>query len=266
MQEIKRYQVRGVPGEVIRVQFGARIVDYWIPKGGTDRLLIAHDGQNVFDAKSSTHRGQTWKMAQTAIQVSDDLDIKPPAIIAVWHSSTKENPWGRGQDLAPQKFFTPDTYVDPRWKVSDPSFVVKSDDYLNQIFNAIVPAIFPDAPAEKTAVIGSSMGGLATLYAAITHPEKFSTALALSPHWIISDKEFAGQMVASLPETHKIWMSRGNKGLDKEYVPLQNYVDQLMLARGFGNRFVSKAYNRSGHNERSWAKYLHEPLRFWLNT
>ena len=135
MQEIKRYQVRGVPGEVIRVQFGARIVDYWIPKGGTDRLLITHDGQNVFDAKSSTHRGQTWKMAQTAIQVSDDLGIRPPAIIAVWHSSTKENPWGRGQDLAPQQFFTADTYVDPRWKVADPSFVVKSDEYLNQIFN-----------------------------------------------------------------------------------------------------------------------------------
>jgi len=266
MHEIKRYQVRGVPGEVIRVQFGARIVDYWIPKDGTDRLLIAHDGQNVFDAKSSTHRGQTWKMAQTAIQVSDDLGIRPPAIIAVWHSSTKENPWGRGQDLAPQQFFTPETYVDPRWKVSDPSFVVNSDEYLNQIFNTIVPKIFPHAPADKTAVIGSSMGGLATLYAAITHPEKFSTALALSPHWIISDREFAAQMVNALPDTHKIWMSRGNKGLDKEYVPLQDFVDQLMHARGFGNRFVSKSYNRSGHNERSWAKCLHEPLRFWLSS
>ena len=41
MQEIKRFQVRGVPGEVVRAQFGSRTVDYWIPKGGTDRLLIA---------------------------------------------------------------------------------------------------------------------------------------------------------------------------------------------------------------------------------
>jgi len=57
MQEIKCFQVRGVPGEVVRAQFGPRIVDYWIPKGGTDRLLIAHDGQNIFDGKTSTHRG-----------------------------------------------------------------------------------------------------------------------------------------------------------------------------------------------------------------
>jgi hypothetical protein len=266
MQEIKRFQVRGVPGEVVRVQFGARTVDYWIPKGGTDRLLIAHDGQNVFDGKTSTHRGQTWKMAQSAIHVSQELGLNPPAIIAVWHSKSKENPWGRGQDLVPQRFLTHDVYIDPRWKVADPTFVVKSDEYLDQIFSTIVPAIFPNATPEKTAVIGSSMGGLATLYAAITHPEKFTTALALSPHWIISDEEFARKMVDALPLTHKVWMSRGNKGIDAEYPPLQDFVDQLMFARGFGNRYMTKSYKRSGHNERSWAKYLHEPLRFWLSS
>jgi enterochelin esterase-like enzyme len=266
MQEIKRFQVRGVPGEVVRVQFGSRIVDYWIPKGGTDRLLIAHDGQNVFDGKTSTHRGQTWKMAQAAIHVSQELGINPPAIIAVWHSSTKENPWGRAQDLSPQRFFTQDAHIDPRWKLNDSSFVVKSDQYLDQIFNTIVPVIFPESTPDKTAVIGASMGGLATLYAAITHPEKFTTALALSTHWVISDQDFARKMIEALPITHKVWMSRGNKGLDAEYPPLQDFVDQLMVARGFGNRYMTKAYNRSGHNERSWAKNLHEPLRFWLNT
>jgi hypothetical protein len=73
MQEIKRFQVRGVPGEVVRSVFGNRTVDYWLPKQGSDHLLIAHDGQNVFDGKSSTHRGQTWKMAQSAIHVSNEL-------------------------------------------------------------------------------------------------------------------------------------------------------------------------------------------------
>jgi hypothetical protein len=69
--------------------------------------------------------------------------------------------------------------------------------------------------------------------------------------------------------THKIWMSRGDKGLDKEYPPLQNFVDSLdslMRARGFTNNFESKVYKRSGHNERSWAKYLNDPLRFWLSA
>jgi enterochelin esterase-like enzyme len=266
MQEIKRFQIRGVPGEVVRTRFEERTVDYWMPRGGSDHLLIAHDGQNVFDGTTSTHRGQTWKMAQAAIAVANEAGIKPPTIIGVWHSSTKNNPWGRAKDLAPEKFFTSDSYVDPRWAINDPTVTLHSDAYLNQIFNQIVPAIVGSYSPEKTAVIGSSMGGLATLYAAIQHPDKFSTALALSPHWIISDENFAQSIVEALPLNHKIWMSRGDKGLDKEYVPLQNFVDSLMRKRGFTNNFETKVYKRSGHNERSWAKYLHDPLRFWLKA
>jgi predicted alpha/beta superfamily hydrolase len=266
MQEIKRFQIRGVPGEVVRTRFQERIVDYWTPRGGSEYLLIAHDGQNVFDGTTSTHRRQTWKMAQSAIDVANQLGIKPPTIIAIWHSSTKNDPWGRAKDLAPEKFFTSDSFVDPRWAISDPKVTLHADAYLNQIFSQIVPAIVGAHTPEKTAVIGSSMGGLATLYAAIQHPDKFRTALALSPHWIISDQEFARSMVDALPLTHKIWMSRGDKGLDKEYPPLQNFVDSLMRARGFTNNFESKVYKRSGHNERSWAKYLNDPLRFWLSA
>ncbi len=266
MQEIKRFQIRGVPGEVVRTRFQERIVDYWAPRGGSEHLLIAHDGQNVFDGTTSTHRRQTWKMAQSAIDVANQLGMKPPTIIAVWHSATKDNPWGRAKDLAPEKFFTSGSFVDPRWAISDPKVTLHSDEYLKRIFDEIVPAIVGTYSPEKTAVIGSSMGGLATLYAAIQHPDKFKTALALSPHWIISDQEFARSMVDALPLTHKIWMSRGDKGLDKEYPPLQNFVDSLMRARGFTNNFESKVYKRSGHNERSWAKYLNDPLRFWLSA
>jgi predicted alpha/beta superfamily hydrolase len=266
MQEIKRFQIRGVPGEVVRTRFQERIVDYWTPRGGSEHLLIAHDGQNVFDGTTSTHRRQTWKMAQSAIDVANQLGIKPPTIIAIWHSSTKNDPWGRAKDLAPEKFFTSGSFVDPRWAISDPQVTLHADAYLNQIFSQIVPAIVGAHTPEKTAVIGSSMGGLATLYAATQHPDKFRTALALSPHWIISDQNLARSMVDALPLTHKIWMSRGDKGLDKEYPPLQNFVDTLMRARGFTNNFESKVYKRSGHNERSWAKYLNDPLRFWLSA
>jgi enterochelin esterase-like enzyme len=237
-----------------------------MPRGGSEHLLIAHDGQNVFDGKTSTHRGQTWKMAQAAINVAQEGDISPPAIIAVWHSSSKEDPWGRAKDLAPEKFFNAGAHVDSRWAISDPTVVLHSDSYLEQIFTEIVPTIYGEYSPEKTAVIGSSMGGLATLYAAIQHPDKFSTALALSPHWIISDEKFARSMVEALPLTHKIWMSRGDKGLDKEYPPLQNFVDALMRSRGFTSNYETKVYKRSGHNERSWAKYLQEPLRFWLSA
>ncbi len=269
MKEIKRFQIRGVAGEVKRVDFDARFVDYWLPKEPATHLLIAHDGQNVFDGRSSTHRGQTWKMAQSAHRVSRELGLNPPAIIAVWHSSSKENPWGRGRDLVPEKYFREGIAVQKEFADVFDSTKLHGDKYLATIFNQYVAAIAPGIPASNTAMIGSSMGGLATLYAVAQLPEKFSTALALSPHWPFGGNELVEKSIASLPApgSHKIWMSRGTKGLDSNYQPFQDLADELMHKRGYvPHDFASKIYERSGHNERSWAKYLDQPMRFWLSS
>ena len=270
MQEIKRFQVRGVPGEVVRLKFGARTVDYWKPHKGSDTLLIAHDGQNIFDGKSSTHRGQTWEMAQSAIRVSRELGISTPSIIGVWHSSTKENPWGRGKDLVPEKYFREGLEVHADFvKILEDKSVLQSDSYFREIFETIIPALEPEIDPKSTAMIGSSMGGLATLYAAAEMPERFSTALALSTHWPFGGNPLVEKTINSLPiaGTHKVWMSHGTKGLDSEYAPFQVYADKLMYERGYRtNDFTSRVYPRSGHNERSWAKYLDQPLSFWLDS
>ena len=62
-------------------------------------------------------------------------------------------------------------------------------------------------------------------------------------------------------------MSRGTKGLDATYPPYQDRADRLMSDLGWeSSRFQSKVFHRTTHNERSWASYVDEPLRFWLNT
>lgn len=269
MKEIKRFQIRGVAGDVKRVDFDGRIVDYWLPKEPATHLLIAHDGQNVFDGRTSTHRGQTWKMAQSANRVSAELGITPPAIIGVWHSSTKENPWGRGKDLVPEKYFRDGVQVDKSLVPNFDPDLLHGDTYLRNIFEEYVPAIAPAITPAHTAMIGSSMGGLATLYAVAQLPDKFTTALALSTHWPFGGNELVERTIKELPSpsTHKIWMSHGTKGLDNAYAPFQHLADKLMAKRGYlPHNFVSKVYERSGHNERSWAKYLDQPMRFWLNT
>ena len=92
MERIKRFQVRGVPRWVTRVTLEDRTVDYWAPDSKTKHLLVAHDGQNVFDGHTSTRKNKTWEMAQSAIRVSEDLGIIPPLIIAIFHSNSKKEP------------------------------------------------------------------------------------------------------------------------------------------------------------------------------
>jgi enterochelin esterase-like enzyme len=209
-------------------------------------------------------------MAQTALHVSDELGINPPAIIAVWHSSTKENPWGRGKDLVPERYFREGLEVHADFaKVLEDKTLLQSDSYFKEIFETIVPALVPDSNPAKTAMIGSSMGALATLYALAQTPEKFSTAMALSPHWPFGGNPLVEKTINSLPlpATHKVWMSHGTKGLDSEYAPFQQHADQLMYERGYrAHNFISRVYPRSGHNERSWAKHLDQPMSFWLDS
>jgi hypothetical protein len=85
---------------------------------------------------------------------------------------------------------------------------------------------------------------------------------------VIGEKPLAKWLTGALPEPaiHKVWMSRGTKGLDAQYESAQKYADALMLDRNYriGRDFSTKIYNRTGHNEKSWASYLDQVLEFWL--
>jgi len=274
MELIKRYQVRGVPGEVNRVSIAGRIVDFWIPRGVTQHLLIAHDGQNVFDGKTSTHRRSTWEMAQSAIRVSEHLGHTPPAIIAIWHGGSKQDEHGRAKDLSPQRFFQEDVVVNLANVVKADLAQLRGDKYLNIIFDQIVPEILNayelEIPVSNRAMIGSSMGALSTLYAGIQRPDQMSALLALSPHWTIGGNRLVERTIEELPNpgTHRVWMSRGTKSLDADYKPFQELADRLMKEKGYriGHDFVTKVYEKTSHNERSWASYLDQVMKFWLNN
>lgn len=267
MQEIKRYQVRGLAGYVNRITINGRIVDYWSPKEATDQVLIAHDGQNIFDRRTATFI-YTWKLAQTAIRVAKETGKNPPLVIGVFHSSSKSDPNGRAKDLCPE-----DPFREGMEPLAPPTFSkdeLRGNKYISEIFQEIVPQITErekvHVTPEKTAMIGSSMGGLATLYSMTRENSNFHTGLALSPHWVLAGDPLVEWLVERIPKRgeNRIWMSRGTKGLDASYKPYQERADQLMRAAGWGSRFNSKVFHRTTHNERSWASYIDEPLRFWL--
>jgi predicted alpha/beta superfamily hydrolase len=266
MQPISHFQIRGVSGKVNRVSFGERLVDYWAPTGAT-HLLVAHDGQNVFDPRTSTRRF-TWRMAQNAIQVFSKAGLTPPVIIGIFHSSTKTNPYGRFKDLTPQNPFQ--NGVKPLIETELTVDQLHGNTYQEEIAELIVPnicqAIGFTPRFEKTAMIGSSMGGLATLNALGLRKEFFSTALAFSPHWVLGGKSLVDQVLSELPvpDKHKIWMSRGDKKLDATYKADQEYADQKMHQLGWRHDYKSHLYKGAGHNERAWAKQVSDAFRFWL--
>lgn len=280
MEILKRFTISDVPGEVRRVSIAGRIVDFWDPQEPTSHILVVHDGQNVFDPTTSTRAGETMEVAQSAIRVSKRLNMAPPIIVAVFHSADESHPHGRTKDLVPARVLIEGNvktldrraiFPDPTpWLVPDE---LQSDEYLALITDVILPKIGLHCGADilklDAASMGASLGGLASMYFVSERPEFYSTAIALSPYWILGYEPFVRAMINSLPGpmSHKIWMSRGTESVDAEYQPYQDLADQLMNAKGYtsGKDFVGKVYSGTGHDEVAWASYMDEPMEFWLS-
>ncbi len=270
MEIVQRFQVRGLPGQVSRASFGGRIVDFWGPENPT-HILVAHDGQNIFDKKSSSRRS-TWKLAQNSIRVAQKLGITPPLIMGVFHSRSATDPDGRYKDLTPLKPFLNGATiaVETTFGLNE----VRSDTYLSHISDEILPAISSlfkiKNDASNTAMLGSSMGGLMALYGVGERPDLYGTCLSFSPHWIVSDNSLVDFLIDGLPNPgkHKLWMSRGTKGHDANYGALQEYADHRAQKNGWnlGHDFSTRIYPRTGHNERSWQKYVADGIEFWLKN
>eukprot|EP01037_Dinobryon_pediforme_P001120 gene1119-1134_t len=279
MEILKKYQVRGAPGQVRRTNFDGRTVDFWAPPRPTPYLLVTHDGQNIFDKATST-RHRTWELAGAANKVAEDFGTTPPVIIAVFHSSGPSDPYGRGKDLAPQDVFTdgvePVVNHSGIWPTPTPTYPLselRGNQYLSQIAHSIIPSICEYVGHElvpaQTAILGASMGGLAALNGMARYPEIFETALSFSPHWTVGREPLVQRLMSALPRAgqHAIWMSRGTKSHDAKYGPFQELANSYAVAAGYryGSDLATPIFNRTTHNERSWSSYVNQALRFWIS-
>lgn len=154
---------------------------------------------------------------------------------------------------------------------------LRSDNYLKFIVNELKPYIdshystLPDRA--NTFVMGSSMGGLISMYAISEYPEIFGGAACLSTHWpgVTPDKGdiasagFMQYMEKKLPspDTHRMYFDIGTATLDQYYPPYQKQADEIMRKKGFDkSNWMSKVFEGESHTEIAWNKRLHIPLTF----
>lgn len=260
--------VRGVREPVRRLRVGERWVDIWLPSGVPSGVIIAHDGQNLFDDRAATHH-QTWDAARAAIRAARRVGVAPPAVVGVWNGSTADQPFQRGFELAPQKVLSADLTIDRRVAGWFDRSRMEGDKYLVEVCDRILPEmkvlIGGDLPV---AMMGASMGALATIYALGERPNVITCGLTFSVHWPFAGDPLVDGLVDRLPAAGKVrlWMQNGTGGLDAGYAPFQQRADARLVARGYrpGRDFVSRVLPRSGHNEWSWAKRLPDAISWWL--
>jgi predicted alpha/beta superfamily hydrolase len=258
-----------------------RPADIWLPKDYTrDKkycVLYMHDGQMLFDS-TTTWNKQEWKVDEWATQLMDQKKTNDFIVVAVHNI-----PQIRWQDLFPQKALN---YIDESVKDSlmdiagKKNIMLNGDNYLKCLTQEIKPfvdrqySVYTDS--QHTFVMGSSMGGLMSMYAISEYPEVFGGAACVSTHWVgampmdnnpYPDAIFK-YMEAHLPEAgnHKLYFDYGNKTLDMHYPQYAPRVDEILKAKGYTEKdSKNRFFEGTDHSENSWNQRLDIPLTFLLD-
>ena len=252
----------------------ARHVDVWLPddydKQSKTRysVLYMHDGQNLFDPKTAT-AGQTWGVAEAVEQLMAAGTIRPTIIVGIFNSQ------GRWPEYLPQRPLSHPNSAQliERFQGFLP-FPVSSDNYLKFLVEELKPFIdqtYRTQPTgDETFIMGSSMGGLISLYALCEYPNVFAGAGCLSTHWPAVEGIILPYLADALPQPgqHKLYFDYGTETLDAWYEPLQKPVDALMQAKGYQPEqdWLTCRFEGAEHNEPAWRARVHLPLTFLLEN
>lgn len=269
-RERKLLQLRLAGGSIERYEFDNHIVDVWLPADLNPKtpVLVMHDGRNIFDEKDS-YTGKTWEVLPA---IRDEVRGPKPVVIALWGFSDLT----RLRELAPQKILDNHQEI---WDgmpadYADAPGESMGDAYVSLMADAILPFVADkhglELNPDRTAVMGSSMGGLMSLYALGQRPEVFGTAIAFSTHWPFGGNDMVNELTELLPDaaSHRIWTDTGTIELDQYYAPFHKAAVEKIQARGYSepDSLVAATYPNTGHHESYWARRVADALNWWLRA
>lgn len=250
----------------------ARHVDVWLPPGYAEAtgerypVIYMHDGQNLFDP-ACAYGGVDWGMDEALAKLSREEGLPPAIVVGVWNSPIRwreympQKPLGVPQAEALRQQFSEQQGGEP-----------VSDRYLRFLVDelkAFIDASYRTRPGRaSTFVMGSSMGGLVSLYALCEYPEVFGGAGCISTHWPAGGEVLVDALGAALPSpgAHRLYFDYGTETLDASYEPFQGRMDTHLRAAGYreGGDWMTRKFPGAEHCEKSWRERVHIPLRFLL--
>jgi predicted alpha/beta superfamily hydrolase len=218
-------------------------------------VIYFHDGQNVFDAATS-FIGIEWGADETLGRLIEAGEMREAIAVAV--ANTPERVLEYTQVLDAERAQGGD-----------------ADLYLRFLVTELKPRIdaeFRTLPGrEDTALIGSSLGGLVSLYAGVAAWETFGLIGGVSPvlHWGGRDLEKRYEAAPPTQQPLRIWIDMGTlEDPASRGRPIQELrrFRMLLERRGYveGQTVRYREDEGAVHNEAAWAERLPDILRFLL--
>ncbi len=222
---------------------------YELNDGQRFPVFYLHDGQNLFDGRTSYIPGCTWRVHSTADDLNEAGAIRPVILVGIANTGIR-----RMAEYTPTRDFKMGGGEGPR--------------YGRLLIEELKPLIDSRyrtlSGPQDTGIGGSSLGGLISLYLGLQHPEVFARLAVMSPSLWWDHRSilnFASRMPVR-PDT-KIWLDMGTaEGL--RHLRDADLLYRTMLQRGW-RAGVNLSYLRVEgglHSEDAWAQRFGDVLRF----
>jgi predicted alpha/beta superfamily hydrolase len=224
-------------------------------------VLYMHDGYNLFD-EATSYTGE-WHVDETMEKLAQEEKLE--AIVVGVPNMGHER-------LAEYSPFVDQSYGGG-----------KGEAYLNFMVHTLKPLIdqsfrtLPDKP--NTGILGSSMGGLISLYAFFRHPSVYGFAGVMSPSVWFANRAIFGFLEEAPYQEGKIYLDAGTREMgghwpdqtilrsrSRRYYGRVRRIKRILVKKGYRptRNLLHVEDNGGGHNESAWAFRLPNAIRFFL--
>ncbi len=266
----------------------SRHVDIWFPPGydASDQsypVVYMHDGQSLFEP-GHTFTDEEWGVDEMMTRLIAEDKVRETIVVGIWNTEKRFREYQPTRPFLTTKKVPPASAEEEKLRqelntVYDGGAL--GDEYLKFVVDEVKP--FVDAQFRtltdqaNTFLMGSSMGGIISIYGLAQYPEIFGGVACLSTHFplLLRDEPAIPPILirylkAHLPTPgqHKIYFDYGTETLDAWYEPYQLQMDAAMEAIGYtrGSDWVTLKFEGEEHSEIAWRKRLDMPLTFLLGT
>lgn len=199
-------------------------------------VLYMQDGQNMFFPEES-FGGAHWQLPET-LSLLDSMSAIDQVIVVGIYPNVREH-----------------DYTSPGYEAYGEFMVRKLKPHIDNMYRT--------APGpQDTAVMGSSLGGVASLFLAWEYPDVFGMAGCMSSTFGWRD-DLISRVASGTKRNIRIYLDSG--------WPADNYevtrnMGALLARKAYAtnSELLYLAFPQSEHNERSWAMRVHIPFQFFF--
>ena len=255
---VRRGRIERIEHFTSKILGNERNLSVYLPPGYDDRndrrypVLYMQDGQNLFDPKLA-FGGHPWRIGEAADSAIGSRGADPMIIVGIDNMGEKRI----------------DEYTPTRVEVKGGGG--RADEYGRMLVDEVKPLIdsryrtLPDSA--NTAIGGSSLGGLVSLYLALRRPDVFRRVAVMSPSvwWdnrmILREVDAVGD-----GERPRLWLDVGGKE-GREALGDVRELSRRLAAKGWNvSNYRYYEEKRGDHSERAWASRAPMMLEFLFGS